>query len=51
MLEFRLDKQTSYGGRCRHLLRIKDGGGIEIAWKRVDLVNCDGMFETLSVPF
>ena len=22
MIEFRLDKQTSYGGRCQHLLRI-----------------------------
>ncbi len=50
MLEYRLDKQTSYGGRCQHLLRVKDGG-FEIAWKRVDLINCDGVFETLSVPF
>ena len=51
MLEYRLDKQTGYGGRCRHLLRIRQGGGFEIAWKRVDLINCDGVFETLSVPF
>ena len=51
MMEFRLDKQTSYGGRCRHLLRRKEGGGFEIAWKRVDLINSDGVFETLSVPF
>ena len=51
MFEFRLDKQTVYGGRCRHLLRIGADGGFEIAWKRVDLVNCDGVFETLSVPF
>ena len=50
MMEFRLDKQTVYGGRCRHLLRIVDGG-FEIAWKRVDLINCDGVFETLAVPF
>ena len=50
MMEFRLDKQTSYGGRCQHLLRVKDDG-FEIAWKRVDLINCDGVFETLSVPF
>lgn len=50
VMEFRLDKQTVYGGRCRHLLRIA-GGGFEIAWKRVDLINCDGVFETLSVPF
>lgn len=50
MLEFRLDRQTSYGGRCRHLLRKTDGD-FEIAWKRVDLVNCDGIFEMLSIPF
>jgi benzoate/toluate 1,2-dioxygenase beta subunit len=51
MLEYRLDKQTSYGARCRHLLRTKDGGAFEIAWKRVDLINCDGTLEMLSVPF
>jgi len=51
MLEFRLDEQTSHGGRCRHLLRVKDGGGYEIVWKRVDLVNCDGIFKTLTIPF
>ncbi len=51
MLEYRLDKQTAYGGHCRHLLRVKPDGGYEIAWKRVDLINCDGIFEVLSVPF
>ena len=51
MMEYRLDKQTAYGGHCRHLLRVKPGGGFEIAWKRVDLINCDGVFELLSVPF
>jgi benzoate/toluate 1,2-dioxygenase beta subunit len=50
MMEFRLDKQTSYGGRCQHLLRRK-GDGFELAWKRVDLINCDGVFEALAVPF
>ena len=50
MMEFRLDKQTSYGGRCQHLLRRK-GDGFELAWKRVDLINCDGVFEPLAVPF
>ena len=50
MMEYRLDKQTSYGGRCRYLLRKKDSG-FEIAWKRVDLINCDGVFEPLAVPF
>lgn len=50
MMEYRLDKQTSYGGRCQHLLRRK-GDGFELAWKRVDLINCDGVFEALAVPF
>ena len=51
MLEYRLDKQSTFGGRCRHLLRRRENDSLEIAWKRVDLVNCDGIFETLSVPF
>lgn len=55
MLEYRLNKQTSYGGHCRHLLRVKPGdtpgGTFEIAWKRVDLINCDGTLEMLSIPF
>jgi 3-phenylpropionate/cinnamic acid dioxygenase small subunit len=51
MLEYRLDKQTTYGGHCRHLLRLKPDGAFEIAWKRVDLINCDGTLEMLSVPF
>ena len=50
MMEFRLDKQTSYGGRCRHLLRKTDDG-FKIAYKRVDLINCDGIFEPLAIPF
>ena len=51
MLEYRLDKQTTYGGHCRHLLRLKPDDAFEIAWKRVDLINCDGTLEMLSVPF
>jgi benzoate/toluate 1,2-dioxygenase beta subunit len=50
MMEFRLEKQTSYGGRCQHLLR-KNDDGFKIARKRVDLINCDGTFEPLAVPF
>ena len=50
MMEFRLDKQTIYGGRVQHLLRKKEGA-FELAWKRVDLINCDGVFEPLAIPF
>ena len=51
MTEFRLDKQRSYSGRVRHLLRLTAEGNFEILWKRVDLINCDGLFETLTIPF
>lgn len=51
MMEYRLEKQTSYGGRCQHLLRTRADGGFDLAWKRVDLINCDGIFEPLAVPF
>lgn len=51
VLEYRHDEpQHLYGGRCRHHLRRIDGG-FEIAWKRVDLLNCDGIFTALAVPF
>ena len=51
MTEFRLDKQRSYSGRVRHLLSLTEEGNFEILWKRVDLINCDGLFETLTIPF
>ena len=50
MMEFRLDKQTVYGGRVQHLMR-KKGDTFELAWKRVDLINCDGVLAPLAVPF
>jgi len=30
---------------------VRDGEGFKIAWKRVDLVNCDAMMEGITVPF
>ena len=50
MVEFRLDRQRLYAGAARHRL-IRGPGGFRIAWKRVDLVDCDGMMEGISVPF
>ena len=50
MMEFRLEKQTNYGGRCEHLLRCKSDR-FEIFSKRVNLINCDGIFEPLAIPF
>lgn len=50
MLEHRLSEQRLYGGTARHCLR-RSGSGWRIAWKRVDLVNAEGVLDTISVPF
>ncbi len=50
MVEFRLDSQRLFAGTCTHrLVQIDDD--FRIAWKRVDLVNCDGLLEGLIIPF
>ncbi|MDB5410814.1 MAG: ring hydroxylating subunit beta family protein 1 [Rhodospirillales bacterium] len=50
MLESRADKQRMFGGTCRHRL-VRADGGIRIAWKRVDLINSEGVLDGLVVPF
>lgn len=50
MVEHRRDRQRVFAGACRHRLERHDGH-FRIRWKRVDLVNCDGMMEGLTVPF
>ena len=50
IVEFRRDTQRIFAGTCFHHLRNGESG-IQIAWKRVDLVNCDGAHEGLVVPF
>ena len=49
MVEYREDRQRLFAGRQRHLLR-RDGGGFRIVEKRVDLINCDSVFEAMAVP-
>jgi len=50
MTEFRRDTQRQFAGALTHgLVAVEDG--FLIAWKRVDLVNCDGMMEGITVPF
>ena len=48
MLEYRRDKQNVFGGSYRHAL-IRGQNGFKIQWKRVNLVNSDGMLEGISV--
>ena len=50
LLEYRRETQRIFGGTCLHRL-VRAGNGIQIAWKRVDLVNCDAPHEGLVVPF
>ena len=50
LIEFRRNEQRLFGGTCFHRLTVA-GGDIRIAWKRVDLVNCDGPMDGIVVPF
>ncbi len=49
MTDYRLRTQRLFSGRVRHHLR-RDGKGYKIALKRVDLINCDDVFELIAVP-
>jgi benzoate/toluate 1,2-dioxygenase beta subunit len=50
-LEYRREAQRIFGGTCFHRLVRVPGEGLRIAWKRVDLINCDAAHEGLLVPF
>jgi 3-phenylpropionate/cinnamic acid dioxygenase small subunit len=50
VIEYRRDAQAIYAGTAFHQLIATDAG-IRIAWKRVDLVNCDAALDGLLVPF
>ncbi len=50
MLEYRREQQRPFAGTYWHRLVLTDGG-IRIAQKRVDLVNCDAPMDGLAVPF
>jgi benzoate/toluate 1,2-dioxygenase beta subunit len=50
MVEYRNDNQRLFAGAQHHGL-VRDGESYKIAWKRVDLVNCDAMMEGITVPF
>ena len=50
LLEYRRETQRIFGGTCLHHL-VRGSDGIQIAWKRIDLVNCDAPLEGLVVPF
>jgi benzoate/toluate 1,2-dioxygenase beta subunit len=56
MVEYRREQQRLFAGTYRHrLVETGDasgaGGGLRIALKRVNLVNCDAPMDGLVVPF
>jgi len=50
VIEFRRDSQRLFGGTVRHGL-VQTNGRLRIAWKRVDLVNCDGPMDGITILF
>jgi 3-phenylpropionate/cinnamic acid dioxygenase small subunit len=50
MIEFRRDSQRIFGGTAFHRL-VRTENGLRIAWKRVDLVNCDAPLDGITIPF
>jgi ethylbenzene dioxygenase subunit beta len=50
MTEFRRDSQRIFAGTAFHRL-VQMPDGVRIAWKRVDLVNCDAPMDGITVPF
>jgi benzoate/toluate 1,2-dioxygenase beta subunit len=50
MIEYRRESQRLFAGTAFHHLVLADGG-IRIASKRVDLVNCDAPLDGIVVPF
>jgi 3-phenylpropionate/cinnamic acid dioxygenase small subunit len=50
IVEYRREEQRIFAGTYRHTL-VSTGGDTRIAFKRVDLVNCDAPMDGLVVPF
>jgi benzoate/toluate 1,2-dioxygenase beta subunit len=49
MIEYRRETQRLFAGTAWHRL-VQVDGAIRIAWKRVDLVNCDAPLDGLTQP-
>jgi benzoate/toluate 1,2-dioxygenase beta subunit len=50
MIEYRREQQRLFGGTALHRL-VQSDGRIMIAWKRIDLVNCDAPMDGITIPF
>jgi benzoate/toluate 1,2-dioxygenase beta subunit len=50
MIEYRREQQRLFTGTAWHRL-VQIDGAIRIAWKRVDLINCDAPLDGITQPF
>jgi benzoate/toluate 1,2-dioxygenase beta subunit len=50
MIEYRRESQRLFTGTVLHRL-VQVDGAIRIAWKRVDLLNCDAPLDGITQPF
>jgi benzoate/toluate 1,2-dioxygenase beta subunit len=50
MIEYRRESQRLFADSAFHRL-VQTGGAIRIAWKRVELVNCDAPMDGITQPF
>jgi benzoate/toluate 1,2-dioxygenase beta subunit len=50
MIEYRSEQQRVFAGSAQHRL-VQTDGSVMIAWKRVDLVNCDAPLDGITIPF
>jgi 3-phenylpropionate/cinnamic acid dioxygenase small subunit len=49
-IEYRREQQRLFGGTMLHRL-VQADGHVMIAWKRVNLVNCDAPLDGITIPF
>ena len=50
MADYRQGEQRVFAAFVHHKLR-SNGAGFLIAWKKVELINCDDVFDVIAVPF
>jgi 3-phenylpropionate/cinnamic acid dioxygenase small subunit len=50
MIEYRREQQRLFAGTAWHRL-VQIDGAVRIAWKRVDLINCDAPLDGITQPF
>jgi benzoate/toluate 1,2-dioxygenase beta subunit len=50
MIEYRREQQRVFAGTALHRL-AQSHSRVMIAWKRVDLVNCDAPLDGITIPF